>query len=128
MNRFQRQLEVAMQAINQLQDEHTIVRYELRDALAETKRVLYMYYGRERRGYADVLKQAGHTVENVAEFKSLDDSINEVGAVDRAIADLARAKRNWQQEQTNYFDVTTWLWTSTIDLRPKLALEEAYPR
>ena len=56
MNRFQRQLEVAMQAINNLQDEHLIVQHELRDVLADNRRMNHALYERERRkNYTDTM-------------------------------------------------------------------------
>lgn len=45
MNRFQREMERAMQSVNQMQDEHRYITHTLRDTLAENRRLRFMQYG-----------------------------------------------------------------------------------
>lgn len=90
MNRFQRQLEVAMQAINEMQDEYSIMCHEHRDLLAKTKRLRFAQYGKHDSRFQDALVRA------------------EERAVDNRILD-----------KLVYFDVTTWLWNVVIDVEAR---------
>ena len=96
MNKFQRQLEVAMQAINGLQDEYIKV-------LAERKRLHRILYGaQEHKQYTDTLKEIAGGLITAHE-----DAVKEVLSGKKVKVDL-------------YFDVTCWRWVAFADIEVRV--------
>jgi len=92
MNRFQEQMEKAMQAINQMQDEHRFITHELAQVKAENKRLRFAQYGTyapQNKAYRDALLGSDRHPVYGKELRT---------------------------KVETYFDVLSWRWVAWFDV------------
>ncbi|VAW79626.1 hypothetical protein MNBD_GAMMA15-1657 [hydrothermal vent metagenome] len=112
MNIIERLGSRAIGRIHEMQDEYALVRHELREMVAENKRLRYMLYaasGEERKALLDQ-PESIHSLPEQPPWQRHMDS----GRVDRALA-TADAAAQGVRERTKidtYFDVTIWRWVA----------------
>ena len=99
MNRYEEELTRAFNALNQMQDEHLIIKHELRDALAENKRLRHALYSDQPRNrrWQDRMDSGR---EGRPEFSPALDALSDK-----------------HESPLVYFDVSTWLWTAYLKKR-----------